>query len=157
MRNCITNKAVIEVSVCGGIHKVESNSVKVEIRPSVTVCLQAKKIVCGNCLCNKRLTFTVFDSCGNAVVCASNDKNGNIVFPALKFNCPGVYRYTICETSNPGRDTNCYPVIVKVTECGANNLVATVCYPQGLPVFVNKYVPCHCRCDEKCETRADQG
>ena len=118
------------------------------------MCLQAKKVVCETCLGNNRFTFTVFDRCDNVVARAQNDKNGNVAFPALSFDRPGVYSYTIRETAGPGRDwvmdSHHYSASVTVTECGSGSLIATISYPRGLPVFVNRYVPRLCPCDIEC-------
>ena len=127
------------------------------IRP-VKVCLQSKKVVCGTCLGESTFEFKVFDQCGIIVAKARNDQNGDVNFPALCFNRPGMYTYTIREAVPPSRDwamdTRRYPVVIKVMECGGK-LLATVSYPEGFPVFVNQYEPkCNTTCTP-CSCKSD--
>ncbi|MCL1832674.1 MAG: hypothetical protein FWG45_07200 [Oscillospiraceae bacterium] len=67
----------------------------------------------------------------------------NIIFNDICFTQPGVYRYTIRETSQPGDgwtpDGRTYPVIITITDDGQGSLKVTVDYPEGFPEFVNKY------------------
>jgi len=150
MTECIVNQATVEVNICGQAHTFESNIVSVKIRREVTVRLQSKKIVCGACLRDRQFKFVVFDQSGREVACAFNDRNGDIIFPELTFERPGVHTYTIREVSKPCGcwilDRRHYRVIVTVHECQQGKLIATVNYPDGLPVFVNKYCPDPCRC-----------
>jgi len=68
----------------------------------------------------------------------------NIKFPALIFDKPGVYSYVMKELSPSSgdwiTDRREYRVIITVKE-KLGELVARVDYPDGDPVFVNKY--CH--------------
>lgn len=120
-----------------------------KVRP-IKVCLQSKKVVCGTCLGKNKFSFSVFDQHDNVVTRAHNDQNGDVHFPALYFDQPGIYTYTIRETERPSddwvMDMRHYSAVIKVMECGGE-LFATVNYPEGLPVFINRYAP---RCDIAC-------
>ena len=74
----------------------------------------------------------------------------NIIFPKLKFDKPGVYRYTIKELTPSDRhwrtDRRVYPVVVTVEYGNDGKLVAKVYYPNGFPKFVNKYCKPKCCC-----------
>jgi len=67
----------------------------------------------------------------------------NVDFPCINISEPGVYYYTIGETSVSGNgwttDTKKYPVVVTVTDDGNGKLSSHVNYPEGYPKFVNKY------------------
>jgi len=154
MTEWIVNQATIEVDICGETHTFESNVVEIEIRREVAVRLQAKKVVCGTCLRAGQFKFIVTDQHGKEVACACNGKNGDIDFPKLTIDRPGVYTYTIQEA---GKTCGCwildrrhYRVIVEVHESQQGKLVATLSYPDGLPVFVNKYCPRPCVCLKCC-------
>jgi len=71
-----------------------------------------------------------------------NGPCGLIQFP-VTFDAPGVYEYTLRETTGPGgnwtTDDTEYPVIVTVDDDGSGNLVASIEYPEGFPEFVNRY------------------
>ena len=67
----------------------------------------------------------------------------NVEFPCIDFTEPGVYNYTIKETtpSSGGwtTDTRSYPVVITVTDDEQGNLTYDVSYPEGQPKFVNTY------------------
>ena len=69
---------------------------------------------------------------------------GLIEFPPLTFTAPGVYEFTFRELTPSGdgwtTDGRDYRVIVTVTEQNGV-LVATLEYPDGFPVFENRYEP----------------
>jgi len=69
----------------------------------------------------------------------------NIKFPCIEFTEPGEYYYTIRETSVSENgwttDEKEYPVVITVTADKDGNLVSSVDYPEGKPVFTNKYTP----------------
>jgi len=87
--------------------------------------------------------FAVKNGDGIVIAEATNDTDGNIVFPIMTFTEAGTYNYTIVETSLGGNgwtmDDTEYPVTVTVTEDGSGELAAEVTYPDGDPVFVNTY------------------
>lgn len=128
-----------------------TNTFEQPLQPT-TATIQAKKILCGGCLCGNDFTFAVFDQSGNEVARATNDACGNIVFPALTFTQPGVFNFTVRELTPSSccfvTDNRVFPVMVTVTDNGAGQLVATVSYPDGQPVFVNHICkpckPCCC-------------
>jgi len=154
MTECIVNQATIEVDICGQVHTFESNIVKVKIRREVAVRLQAKKVVCGSCLRDRQFEFVVCDQRGREVARTRNTQSGDITFPELTFDRPGEYTYTIREATNLCAcwilDRRRYRIVVTVQECQQGQLIATVSYPDGLPVFVNKYCPRPCVCFKRC-------
>lgn len=118
-------------------------------------CLRSEKIVCGACIGKNKFEFTVFDKSGIKVAQVHNNQNGDVEFPPLTFDKSGTYNYTIKETAAPSddwtMDKRTYPVVIKVHECDEKRLIAKVCYPEGFPVFKNKYVPkCHKECKPCC-------
>jgi len=64
-------------------------------------------------------------------------------FPSVDFTKPGVYEYTIRETSEDGEgwtiDKTEYPVVITIVDNGMGHLVPTIEYPNGFPVFQNSY------------------
>jgi pilin isopeptide linkage protein len=67
----------------------------------------------------------------------------NIIFPSLSFDSPGVYSYTIKELSKSGHgwitDSRIYRVIITVKYNNIDKLTSSIDYPDGRPLFVNKY------------------
>jgi pilin isopeptide linkage protein len=127
-----------------------TNTFEQPLQPT-TATIQAKKILCGACLCDNDFTFAVFDQSGNEVSRATNDACGNIVFPALTFTQPGVFNFTVRDL-NPSScsfvtDDSIFTVMVTVTNNGSGHLVSNVSYPDGLPVFVNHFCPPGKSCD----------
>lgn len=124
-----------------------TNTFEQPLQPA-TATIRAKKCLCGGRLCGNDFTFAVFDQNGNEVARATNDACGNIVFPALTFNQPGVFNFTVRELKPSGccfkMDDRVFPVTVTVTNNGTGQLVATISYPNGKPVFVNRVCDC-CR------------
>jgi|GEM_PF-2019009 len=115
--------------------------------------LLGKKVVCGGCLERAQFTFSVYDQNGNLLLEAHNDRHGNIVFPELVFEQPGIYQYTMRETASTDcywiMDEKHYPIVIAVEDHGINKLIATINYPAGLPVFLNQFAPWKCCCDPK--------
>jgi pilin isopeptide linkage protein len=74
-----------------------------------------------------------------------NDGDINVRFPEICFDKPGVYEFTIRETSVSGdgwiTDPREYPVIVTIKDDGHGKLTIHEEYPKGKPEFVNKYEP----------------
>lgn len=110
-----------------------------------TVTIYAVKCVCGACLRAGCFVFGFFDQSGNIIAKACNDGNGNIVFPELTFTEPGVHCYTIRELSFSNccwiTDSRTFTVLVAIVRNSAGQLVANVSYPNGQPVFVNRFCP----------------
>ena len=73
-----------------------------------------------------------------------------ITFPKLKFDKPGVYRYTIRELTPSDRnwrtDKRVYRVVVTVKYGEDGKLVVSLSYPNGFPRFVNRYCKPKCCC-----------
>jgi len=147
MLEWIDNQATVELTICGKTLTFKSNLVKIKIRrkQEVTVRLQSRKVVCGTCLLGGQFKFIVCDKHRREVAHAHHDNNGDITFPELTFNHPGVYTYTIQESRNFCEcwvlDHRCYSAVVTVRKCQQGRLIATVSYPDGFPVFVNRYCP----------------
>ena len=61
----------------------------------------------------------------------------------LTFDAPGVYEYTMEELTQSGggwtTDDAEFRVVVTVEDDGQGNLVASVAYPDGNPIFTNRY------------------
>jgi len=72
----------------------------------------------------------------------------NVIFPALYFDKPGTYRYTIKELTPSSycwkTDRRVYLAVVTVEAC-RGRLRARVDYPDGKPCFCNVYTCCRCR------------
>lgn len=87
-------------------------------------------------------TFSLYDQNSHLIETAQNE-SGVAVFSQINYSAPGVYNYTVCETSPSGNgwttDGRCYPVIVTVTDDSEGNLIALTSYPEGQPTFVNTY------------------
>jgi len=85
------------------------------------VTLTAIKTAVGAPLEAGQFTFTVFDQAGNPVAMATNDAAGNVTFPAITFDAPGVFSFTVRETGFPTGwtpDTRVFPVIITVIDTG---------------------------------------
>ena len=117
------------------------------------VVLEAEKHLTGRTLKNNEFTFGIYeievDEAGNTTetspMYASNDAEGNVVFPALNYTQKdiGVHHYKIVEIkgndANITYSTQIFEAIVTVTDEGKDKLGTTVSYPQGKPVFENQY------------------
>jgi pilin isopeptide linkage protein len=107
--------------------------------------VSASKLATGAPLQNGQFTFGLFDSNGNEVASATNDANGDIVFPTLSLTTTGTHNYTMRETSTSGGgwivdNSTIWPVNVTVTDDGSGNYDATVDIPGGPARFVNAFV-----------------
>ena len=72
-------------------------------------------------------------------------------FPELIFDKPGVYCYTIREHDTDDKqwiiDERVFRVIITVIDTGSGTLEASVKYPDGKPIFINrKKQRCECCC-----------
>ena len=72
-------------------------------------------------------------------------------FPELTFDAPGVYNYTIREHDTDDRqwiiDERVFRVVITVITTSNGTLEASVEYPDGKPIFINrKKQDCNCKC-----------
>lgn len=129
-------------------HKVDNDANTVgftnSYAPAATsVTLGASKVLNGKSLDAEEFTFVLTDE-GSEQVTATNDANGMVVFPAIRYGEAGKYQYTIAEVegdeSDVTYDESKYAVTVTVEDNGEGSLVATVAYEGGnAPVFTNTY------------------
>jgi|GEM_PF-2538449 len=154
-----TDKTIYEASVtvtdAGGGQLAASVSYKNESAPafvneydpgSVDAKFTATKAITGSYpfgMTAGQFGFAVKNGDDIVIAEATNDADGNIVFPIMTFTEAGTYNYMIVETSLGGNgwtmDDTEYPVTVTITEDGSGELAAEVTYPDGDPVFVNTY------------------
>lgn len=82
---------------------------------SVTI----KKVLDGRDLKENEFTFVLSDENGNGVT-ATNDIDGNVIFPKMTFDKAGIYTYTISEVDDSkggvAYDTTTYKAIATVTD-----------------------------------------
>ena len=82
---------------------------------SVTI----KKVLDGRDLKENEFTFVLSDENGNSVT-ATNDIDGNVIFPKMTFDKAGIYTYTISEVDDSkggvAYDTTTYKAIATVTD-----------------------------------------
>ncbi|MDR1102028.1 MAG: hypothetical protein LBL34_06745 [Clostridiales bacterium] len=92
----------------------------------------------------RAFSFGLFDQNGALIETAGNS-DGVVEFSEIQYTSPGIYNYTVRETTQGGGgwtvDPNSYSVTVTVTDDGLGQLVANVSYPEGQPTFVNTYIP----------------
>ena len=85
-------------------------------------------------------TIELVDKDGK-VVDAKTDKDGKVVFPALTFDAPGTYTYTLRQKKGDNADITydekTYPVTVEVTDNGQGQLVVSKKENTSGVVFVN--------------------
>ncbi|MDR0929595.1 MAG: InlB B-repeat-containing protein [Oscillospiraceae bacterium] len=109
----------------------------------VSVDLTATKLAFGKELQGEDFTFGVYDGSGEQLVTAANDGDGLISFPAIAFDAPGTYYYTLREETPSGdgwtTDGRQIPVVITVTDNGMGALVAAVDHPFGAAAFENTY------------------
>jgi len=148
-------EASVEVTDAGGGQLAASVSYKAGSAPefvndydpgSVDANFTASKTITGSYpfgMTAGQFGFAVKNGDDIVIAEATNDADGNIVFPIMTFTEAGTYNYTIVETSLGGNgwtmDDTEYPVTVTVTEDGSGELAAEVTYPEGDPAFVNTY------------------
>ena len=72
-----------------------------------------------------------------------SDVCGDVIFSDIELDKPGVYEYILRELTPSGdgwqTDTRSYRVVITVTDDGHGNLIASLNYPDGFPLFVNAY------------------
>lgn len=113
----------------------------------VGVQLTAVKELAGKDLVGGDFTFELKDSTG-AVIQATNDANGNIVFGVMEYAAEGTYQYTMYEVAGSDKnityDDTVYTITVTVTDDGEGSLEAEVVYTKDdakvqKAGFYNKY------------------
>ena len=113
------------------------------------VAIVAKKVLKGTTLTKGRFTFVLKGTVNDEPVelTATNDAEGNVVFPNLEFASAGTYTFTVSEVAGSEvrvtYDKRTFTVTVEVTDDGSGKLSATVSNdaPEGAMVFVNTYTP----------------
>lgn len=115
----------------------------------VDVRIVAKKVLKGTNLTKGQFTFTLKGTVDDEPVelTATNDAEGNVVFPNLEFASAGTYTFTVSEVAGDEArvtyDKRVFTATVEVTDDGSGKLSATVANdaPEGAMVFVNTYTP----------------
>ena len=108
-----------------------------------TVILGATKTLAGRDLAAGEFTFKLTGADGRTYE-AKNAADGRIEFPAIAFDKPGTYEFTLTE-ANDGQtgityDEHVHKAIVTVSDDGKGNLVAKVTWPNGTPpTFANTF------------------
>lgn len=106
----------------------------------------------GRALAAEEFEFALYAADGSKVVSAKNDANGNVEFPAMTFNTPGSYEYTLKEVAATNvdngitYDTSSYKVVAGVVDNGKGALEVTWAVFDGIEdvtsntlVFTNTY------------------
>lgn len=109
----------------------------------------AKKVLKGTTLTKGQFTFALKGTVNDEPVelTATNDAEGNVVFPNLEFTRAGTYTFTVSEVAGSEArvtyDKRTFTVTVEVADDGSGKLSATVANdaPEGAMVFVNTYTP----------------
>lgn len=108
-----------------------------------TVILGATKTLAGRDLAAGEFTFKLTGADGRTYE-AKNAADGRIEFPAIAFDKPGTYEFTLTEV-NDGQtgityDEHVHKAIVTVSDDGKGNLVAKATWPNGTPpTFANTF------------------
>ena len=110
---------------------------------SVTGQVQIKKALAGRAMEDGEFHFVLKDEKGKTVGNATNDKDGNITFPALTFKNVGTYNYTVEEVagndSHITYDATSYKVSAVVTDNLDGTLKVTWTGGTGTILFKNTY------------------
>jgi len=130
------------------IYDVESNEVLLEIvKGDIDIMLLMSKIAIGSHQIGGDFTFGIFEQDGSdPLYTATNDAKGLITFSGIHFENTGEFHYTVKEIDAPEgweTDDREWPIKIDVTNV-QGELHAVVTYPQGVPVFVNKYCSAYC-------------
>lgn len=87
---------------------------------SVSDDIEITKVITGRELEDGEFRFELKDAAGNKVAEAKNTADGKVIFPAIKFDNPGVYTYTVEEANDSAQwvtyDETKYFVTATVTE-----------------------------------------
>lgn len=113
------------------------------------VAIVAKKVLKGTTLTKGQFTFALKGTVNDEPVelSATNDAEGNVVFPNLEFTRAGTYTFTVSEVAGSEArvtyDKRTFTVTVEVADDGSGKLSAAVANdaPEGAMVFVNTYTP----------------
>ena len=113
------------------------------------VAIVAKKVLKGTTLTKGQFTFALKGTVNDEPVelTATNDAEGNVVFPSLEFTRAGTYTFTVSEVAGSEArvtyDKRTFTVTVEVADDGSGKLSAAVANdaPEGAMVFVNTYTP----------------
>ena len=110
---------------------------------SVTGQVQIKKALAGRAMEDGEFHFVLKDEKGKTVGNATNDKDGNITFPALTFKNVGTYNYTVEEVagndSHITYDATSYKVSAVVTDNLDGTLKVIWTGGNGTILFKNTY------------------
>ena len=110
---------------------------------SVTGQVSIKKALAGRAMEDGEFHFVLKDEKGKTVGNATNDKDGNITFPALTFKNVGTYNYTVEEVvgndSHITYDATSYKVSAVVTDNLDGTLKVTWKSGTGTILFKNTY------------------
>lgn len=109
---------------------------------STTVTIGASKTLVGKNLQDGQFTFVLTAADGTELK-AKNAADGKIAFPALTFDKPGTYEFTLTELddaqANVTYDKHAYKVTVTVVDDGLGHLNATVAGDADVLAFTNTY------------------
>ena len=109
---------------------------------STTVTIGATKTLVGKNLQGGRFTFVLTAADGTELK-AKNAADGKIAFPALTFDKPGTYEFSLTELddaqANVTYDKRAYKVTVTVVDDGLGHLNATVAGDADVLAFTNTY------------------
>ncbi|MCL1948933.1 MAG: hypothetical protein FWF59_04295 [Turicibacter sp.] len=87
--------------------------------------------------------FVLFNEAGAPVGYGTNDTSGQISVSVPDLETAGTYHYVLREDGNVMEnwivDPTAFPVDITVTDNLLGQMVATVAYPDGTPVFTNTY------------------
>ena len=114
--------------------------------PNITpthVRLVMSTVAIGAPLKGGEFTFTIFAEDGMQLRNATNNAEGLIDFPDVMINTPGIHHLTVRETQGPTNywelDTRIWPIKITATLDMDDRLHAVVVYPEGPPIFVNRF------------------
>ena len=112
---------------------------------SVTGQVSIKKALAGRAMEDGEFHFVLKDENGKTVGEGTNDKDGNISFPALTFKNVGTYNYTVEEVAGNDRhityDATPYTISAIVTDNLDGTLKVTWKSGTGAILFKNTYTP----------------
>lgn len=108
----------------------------------VLVQLIAQKHTLGAAQAGGEFSYELRDSTGNIISNTTNDADGSIVFPEVSIEDAGDYTFEIVEVDTGGNWQNNLPTSYNVdvtVEDNSGTLTAKISYPDGFPLFTNKY------------------